>query len=156
MGEAATVDTDADTVPAVNVTVAVWVTTTESVESVAVKTSAAAVVDLTVKVACPLALVVPFTVVMVGVPAPEDLASVTVFPDTGLLLASSRVTVMVEVVLPFAVTKVGDATTVDTVEDTAPAVNVTVAVCVTTIESVVSVAVKTSEAAVVDLTGKVA
>jgi hypothetical protein len=93
---------------------------------------------------------------MVGVPEPEDLASVTVFPDTGLLLASSRVTVMVEVVLPSAGTEVGEAATVDTDADTAPAVNVTVAVCVITIESVESVAVKTSAAAVVDLTVKVA
>jgi hypothetical protein len=127
VGEAATVDTDADTAPAVNVTVAVWVTTTESVVSVAVKTSAAAVVDLTVKVACPLALVVPFTVVMVGEPAPEVLASVTVFPDTGLLFTSFRVTVIVEVVEPLATTEVGLALTVDWAAVGVP-VKVTVAV----------------------------
>ena len=50
-------------------------------------------------------------------------------------------TVIVEVALPSAVTDAGDEVTVDCAALTAPAVNVTAAVCVTTTESVVSVAV---------------
>ena len=50
---------------------------------------------------------------MVGEPGPEDFARVTVLPETGLRLASSRVTVIVEVVVPSAVTEVGEATTVE-------------------------------------------
>jgi hypothetical protein len=73
--------------------------------------------------------------------APREEASVTVFPGTGLLLASRNVIVIVDVATPFAVTVVGAAVTVDVVADTAPAVNVTLAVCVTVMVSVVSVAV---------------
>jgi predicted transglutaminase-like cysteine proteinase len=156
VGEAATADCAAVTGPTVNVTVAVAVTVTLSEVSVAVKTSAAAVVDFTVKVALPELSVVPCVVVMVGLPEPEVLASVTVLPDTGLLLASFNVTVIVEVVLPFAVTDVGVADTVDCAAVTGPTVNVTVAVAVTVTVSVVSVAVKTSAAGVVDFTVKVA
>ena len=50
-------------------------------------------------------------------------------------------TVTVEVVMPSAVTEAGAALTVDWAAVTAPAVNVTDAVCVTVTESVVSVAV---------------
>jgi hypothetical protein len=99
--------------PAVKVTVAVWVMTRESSVSVAAKTSAPAVVDVTVNVAWPDTLVVPKAVVMVGEPGPEDFARVTVLPDTGLSLTSRRVTVTVEVVVPSAVTEVGDALTVE-------------------------------------------
>jgi hypothetical protein len=112
-GEGATVDCAAVTAPAVNVTVAVAVMVTLSVVSVAVNTSAAAVVDLTVKVAWPEASLVPWVVVMVGVPEPEVLASVTVLPETGLLLPSFNVTVIVEVVEPSAVTEEGEAATVE-------------------------------------------
>src|SRR6266487_4165584 len=99
-----------------------------SVVSVAVKTSVPAVVDFTVKVATPEVLVVPDTVVIVGVPGPEVLARVTVLPETGMLLASFNVTVIVEVVEPSAVTDAGEGDTVDCAAVTAPAVNVTVAV----------------------------
>ncbi len=50
-------------------------------------------------------------------------------------------TVTVEVVTPLAVTDAGAAETVDCAAVTAPAVKVTVAVCVTVTASVVSVAV---------------
>jgi len=152
VGEAATADCAAVTAPAVNVTVAVCVTVTVSVVSVAWKTSAAAVVDATVKVAWPEASVVPDVVAMVGVPEPEVLASVTVLPETGWLLASFNVTVIVEVVLPSAVTDEGEAATADCAAVTGPTVNVTVAVAVTVTLSAVSVAVKTSAATVPDLT----
>src|SRR6185295_11316939 len=93
-----------------------------SVVSVAVKTSAPAVVDLTVKVAIPEASLVPWVVVIVGVPGPDVFARVTVLPETGLLLASFKVTVIVEVVEPLAVTEVGEALTVDCAAVTGPAV----------------------------------
>ena len=131
---------------------AVWVTVRVSVVSVAWKTSAPAVVDFTVKVTTPKASLDPDAALIVGEPGPEDFARVTVLPDTGLLLASSRVTVTVEVALPSAVTEMGEATTVEVETDTAPTVKVTVAVCVTVRVSVVSVAVKTSAPAVVDFT----
>jgi hypothetical protein len=114
-------------VAAVKVTVAVCVTVTESVVSVAVKTSAAAVVDFTVNVTTPEASLAPEAALMVGVPEPEVLARVTVLPDTGLLFTSCKVTVTVEVVEPSAVTEVGEAETVDWAAVTAPAENVILA-----------------------------
>jgi hypothetical protein len=97
-------------------------------------------VSFTVKVTTPLALEAPEAAEMVELPVPWP--RVTVLPDTGLLLASLSVTVMVEVVTPSAVTDVGLADTVECEADTAPAVNVTLAVWVITrFESVVSVAV---------------
>ncbi len=89
--------------------------------------TACAVVSVTVKVATPFEPVVPVTVVMMDAPAPWF--SVTVWPEAGLPEASSRVTVMVELLVPFAVTLVGDATMVDlpglVVDVTGPVVNVT-------------------------------
>ena len=85
-----------------------------------------ATVSLTVKVATPEPLVTPETVVIVEEPPP--LASVTVLPETGLLLASRRVTVTVEVVEPSAVTDEGAAETPDCAAVTGPGVKVTVAV----------------------------
>ena len=67
--------------------------------------------------------------------------SETVLPLTAWLNESKRVTVMVEVVEPSATTDAGLALTVDAPALTGPTVDVTVAVCVTVIESVVSVAV---------------
>jgi hypothetical protein len=110
----------------VNVTVAVGVIAIESVASVAVYTTACATVSVTVNVTTPLALDGPLAAEITELPLP--CASVTVFPLTGLLFASSSVTVIVEVVVPFAVTDVGLALTVDVVPLTAPAV--TVSVCV--------------------------
>jgi hypothetical protein len=78
------------------------------------------VLFLTLKLACPLELVVPDTVVMVELPPPWP--RVTVLPETGLPFASVSVTVMVEVVLPSAGTDVALATTVEPEAETAPAV----------------------------------
>ena len=96
--------------------------------SVAVKTSDPAVVDLTVNVATPELSVVPCVVVMVGVPGPDVLARVTTFPETGLLVASLKVTVIVETVVPSAGTELDEAVTVDWAAVTGPTVNVTLAV----------------------------
>jgi hypothetical protein len=83
---------------------------------------------------------------------PSVTAKLTVLPATGLLFASRKVTVIVEVATPSAVTVVGLAVTVEAVADTAPAVKVTDAVWVTVIVSVVSVAVIVLVPAVVDRT----
>src|SRR5213593_2309145 len=96
-------------------------------------------VSFTANVACPLAFVVPLTVVIVELPLPA--VSDTALPLTGLLLMSLRVTVIVDVVDPSAGTDVGLALTVDVPALTVPAVNVTVAVWVIVMASVVSVAV---------------
>jgi len=153
VGEAATVDCAAVTAPAVKVTVAVWVICTESVTSVAVKTSAPAFVDVTVNVTTPEEELGPEAALIVAVPGPDVCAKVTVLPETGLLNASFRVTVIVEVVEPSAGTEIGEAATVDCAADTTPAATkVTVAVWVICTESVESVAVKTSAPVVVDLT----
>ena len=58
--------------PAVKVTVAVCVMVIESVVSVAVKTSAPAVVDFTVKVTTPEALLAPEGALMAGAPGPRS------------------------------------------------------------------------------------
>ncbi len=84
--------------------------------------------------------------------APREDDNVTVFPLTGLPLPSRSVTVMSEVAVPFAVRVVGLALTDEVVADTAPAVNVTAAVCVSVRVSVVSVAVIVLVPAVVDRT----
>ena len=62
-------------------TVAVWVIVMVSVESVAVKTGAPAVVDLTVKVTTPEPSEAPEAAEMVSV-APRLEDRVTVFPET--------------------------------------------------------------------------
>jgi hypothetical protein len=109
---------------------------------VAVKTSKAALVDVTEKVATPDALLVPWMVVITGVPAPDVMAKLTVLPETGLFCASFNVTVIVEGVAPSAVTEPGEADTVDATALTGPAVKLTVAVAVITRPlSLVSVAV---------------
>ena len=81
----------------------------------------------------------PETVVIVEEPPP--FASVTVLPETGFDCASFNVTVIVEVVRRRRERRPAPALTVDCAAVTGPAVNVTVAVCVTVTESVVSVAV---------------
>jgi hypothetical protein len=123
-GLATTVDAVADTAPAVNVTVAIWVTVIVSVVSVAVSVLGPAVVDRTVPVVWPAALVTAAGWTRVSV-APRDDVRLTVLPLTGLLLTSRSVIVIVEVVVPSAVTVVGLAVTVDVVADTAPAPHVT-------------------------------
>ena len=79
------------------------------------------------------------TAVTVELPAPD--VRLTVFPLTGCPEASLSVTVMVEVLVPFASTLLSDAVTVDVPAFTAPAVKLTPAVCVTVILSVTSFAV---------------
>jgi hypothetical protein len=78
-------------------------------------------------------------VVIVELPLPA--VSETVLPLTGWLLPSKSVTVIVEVVVPSAVTDVGFALTVEAVALTVPAEKFTVAVCVIVTLSVVSFAV---------------
>ena len=87
-------------------------TVTVSVVSVAVKTGAPVVVDVTVKVTTPEPSEAPEAAEIVSV-APRLEARVTVLPETGLELASLSVTVIVEVVLPSATTEAGLALTVD-------------------------------------------
>jgi len=84
------------------------------------------------------------------------LASVTVLPGTGALVAFLKVTVIVDVATPFAGTEAGDGTTVEVPAfATNPAKKLTVAVSVTTrFESVTSVAVKTFVPGVVEVTVK--
>src|SRR5437868_13978577 len=93
---------------------------TLSVLSTAVNCGAPAVADVTVNVTTPNELEVPDAAEIVSVP-PRLEDSVTVLPATGLLFASRSVTVMVEIVLPSAVTPVGLAATVDCDALTAPA-----------------------------------
>ena len=62
---------------------------------------------------------------IVGVPGPDVFDRVTVLFETGLLLASTKVTVIVEIVEPSAATDVGLADTVEIDALTAPAVKVT-------------------------------
>src|SRR2546425_3072416 len=85
-----------------------------------------AVVELSVPVATPLALVVPTGCVKV-LPVVGLAASVTVAPWIGLPLASFAVTVIVEVPLPAAIGDV--ALTVDCTADTAPPSTTTQALC---------------------------
>ena len=75
---------------------------------------------MTEKVAWPAASVTPFSVVIVEEPPPG--ASVTVWPGTGLACASTRVTVIVEAVLPSATTETGQARTVEPAALGAPGV----------------------------------
>jgi hypothetical protein len=147
-GLAVTVDAVAETVPTVKVTDAIWVSVTVSVVSVAVIVLVPAVVDTIVPVVWPFASVAAAGCVSV----PNVVARLTVLPLTGLLFASRKVTVIVEVATPSAVTLAGLAVTVDALAETAPAVNVTEAVCVTVIVSVVSVAVIVAVPAVVERT----
>ena len=70
-----------------------------------------------------------------------DCVSETAFPATAFPYASFSVTVIVAEELPSAATAAGLAATVDTAASTGPGTNVTEAVSVTSIESVVSCAV---------------
>src|SRR5437868_5607323 len=108
VGAAATLDCAAETPPAVTVTVAVCVITTELIVADTVLVPAA--VELRVPVATPLASVVPTGCVSV-LPAVGLAARTTVAPAIGLPLASFAVTVMVEVSVPAAIGVV--AATVD-------------------------------------------
>ncbi len=123
VGDATTLDCDAETDPVVTVTVAVCVTATPLIVADTVLVSG--VVELSVPVATPLAFVGLAGCVSV-LPEPV-VARTTVAPLMGLPFASRAVTVIVDVPLP-AVIEVGDAVTVDCEADTGPAVTVMLAV----------------------------
>src|SRR5207247_3163036 len=124
-GAAATLDCEAETPPAVTVTLAVCVIATPLI--VAETVFDPAIVELQLPVATPLACVGLAGWVSV---LPEPVAdSTTVAPLIGFPLASRAVTVIVEVPLPAAI-EVGAAVTVDCEADTGPAVTVMLAVCV--------------------------
>src|SRR6266550_3284281 len=123
---AVTVDRLADTVPAFTTTTAVCVIATELI--VAETVFVPAVVEVSVPVATPLALVVAAGCVSV-LPAVGVAVRTTVAPSIGFPLASFAVTVMVDVPLPAVIGDV--AVTVDRAEDTKPGLTTTVVVCVT-------------------------
>jgi len=123
VGDAATVDSEAETAPAVTVTVAVWVTTM-LLFTVAVTVLAPAAVELRVPVICPLASVVPVGCARVF-PVVGAAASVTVAPLTGLPFTSRTVTVIVALPVP-AVIELGAALTPERAALGAPAVPVAV------------------------------
>jgi hypothetical protein len=150
-GLAVTVDTAADTAPAVKVTEAVCVSGSASVASVAEIVLVPALVELTLPVTRPSASVGAAGWVIVS-GTPRDDRRVTVFPLTGLPLVSRSVTVIVVVDTPSAVTVLGLAVTVDVAAETLPGMNVAVAVCVTVTPSDVSIAVIAVVPAVVDRT----
>jgi hypothetical protein len=132
-GEAATREWSALTAPGVKVTAAVEVKVIVSVVSVAVKVAIPAWVDLAVKVTTPLALEEPELGAIVSVPPRLELRE-TVFPETGLLLESSKVTVIVEVVVPSATNDEGEAATVET-EALTPAADTAIEVAVQAVVS---------------------
>src|SRR6266508_3566605 len=126
VGEALTVDTEAETVePAVTVTVAVCVTAVPLIVADTVFDSAT--VELKVPAATPLALVGPLGWVSV-LPLPVA-DSTTVAPLIRFPFASFAVTVIVALPLP-AVIELGDAATVDRAAETGPGFTVTAAVWV--------------------------
>src|ERR1700688_2281936 len=128
IGELAlTVDSAADTGPALTTTVAVWVTATVLIVADTVFDSAT--VALSVPVATPLAFVGPTGCVSV-LPVPVA-ASTTVAPLTGFPEASRAVTVIVDWLLPLDAVIGEVAVTLDWVPDTEPTLTTTVAVWVT-------------------------
>jgi hypothetical protein len=136
VGFALTVDWPAFTVPAVTVTVAVWLTVVPPAVAVIVLTSA--VVELNDAVATPLPFVVAFAGLNVFADPVE--LNVTGTPGTGLPFASRAVTVIVLVTAPEEATiDVGLALTDDWLALTAPADTVTVAVCVIVVPPAVAV-----------------
>lgn len=84
------------------------------------------VLDLTVKVATPLAFVVAGDPVIVAVP--EEIPKLMDLPETGLLFESSNVTVIVDVPVSSAITEVGEAMTEEFAEFPTGLVKLTVAV----------------------------
>lgn len=109
-------------VTSVKLTVAVWVMVTVLV---ARKVAEPTAEDLTEKAAWPELLVVSGLLTTVAVP--DDTVNETEVLVTKLLKPSFRVTVTVEVVLPFAPTELGLAETVEFEALTAPAVSVKIA-----------------------------
>src|SRR6266540_2747404 len=139
VGEAASVDCDADTGAESTATVAVCVSGVPS--AVADRVLASATVELMIPVATPFASVVPPGWLRV-LPLPVA-ERTTVTPLIGFPPASFTVTVIVELPLP-AVSVVGEALTVDWEAEIAPAVTATVAVCVTAVPLIVAETVFTS------------
>src|SRR2546428_148127 len=129
---AVTVDTPADTVPALTTTVAVCVTATVLIVADTVFDPATA--ELSVPVVTPSASVGPLGCVSV-LPKPVAV-TMTVAPGIGLPNPSLAVTVIVEVPVPAAIGDV--ALTVDCAADTPPAFTTTVAVWVIAIASIVA------------------
>ena len=115
LGSAATVELAALSAPASKVTVAVEgeMTRLLSLTSVAVKMAGPEVEDFTLKVTTPTLEEGPEAAEIVSTPSARLEVKVTVLPATGLLLASLKMTVMVEVVVPSLATVVGAATTVE-------------------------------------------
>jgi len=128
VGLPTTVELAADGVLATNVTSAVSTTFTVPLTT-ALIVEVPVVVEETVPVITPAAFVLPTGCVIVSV-APREELNVTVAPDTGLLLASNTVTVIVLVAAPSATTLAGEEFTVDVVASGTSALNVKVAVCV--------------------------
>jgi len=150
-GAAVTVELAALPVPATKLTVAVCTTIRLSLASVAVKIGAPVVVAFTVKVTTPDESEAPEAAEIVSA-APRLEASVTVLPETPRLLTFFKVTVMVDVEMPLAVTVVGEAATVELAPLVAVVAKATLTVWLTTTLSVVSVAVKTGVPVVADFT----
>src|SRR5213592_3053809 len=125
VGEAFTVDREAETTADVTVTLTVWLSAVPL--AVAETVFVPVTVELSVPVATPAASVGPLGWVTV-LPLPVA-ASTTVAPLVGFPLASFTVTVIVDVLLPAGI-DVGEAATVDFDAETGPAVKVTVAVWV--------------------------
>ena len=148
-GAAEIVVVSAEGPPVAKVTAAVCVTFTEPFTT-ALITALPVVDDATVPVIWPAPFVVPTGWVNVSV-APREDDNVTVDPETGLLLTSRTVTVIVEVADPSATTVDGAALTVEVDPEGEPVVNVTVAVCVTFTEPLTA-ALITALPAVVDVT----
>lgn len=110
-GDALMEEVDVLTAPATKVTEAVEVRVIESVVSVAVNVATPACVDRTVKVTTPELFDEPEGPVTVSPPRLE--LSVTVFPETGLSLELSKVTVITEEEVPLAVTEAEEEVTVE-------------------------------------------
>src|SRR6266542_956783 len=125
VGEALTVDWEAEIAPAVTASVAVCVTAVPLIVAETVFTSAT--LELSVPAATPLASVVPLGWVKV-LPLPVA-TSTTVAPLIGFPLASFAVTEIVDVPAP-AGSEVGEAVTVDREVETGPGFTVTDAVWV--------------------------
>lgn len=122
VGLALTVECEASTLGAWNVTVGSWLTVTVgvSVVSTAVSVTGSATVSVTINVVCPLESVTagdgPMTFAV-----DDDGVKLTALPATGTAAPSSSVTVTVDRSTPSAVAAVGEATAVDTLADTVAA-----------------------------------
>jgi hypothetical protein len=128
------------------------VSTTVSVESVAVNVTVSAALSVTENMACPLALV---TTAGPTVAVGDDAARLTILAGTGL--PPGEVSKVTTAVVPTRPTWAGDgAVTVDAVGDTVRDPKVTDAFDVRTSVSVVSVAVKVAVSAVASVTVNVA